>query len=104
MNSRGDLLGPQNDHHARRLAGDPAHRGAQRPAESFAAHADDVAQGVFDVHAHQRRQCRIQVALHQRDVHSLVDVVLVQYSRNRPNSVSTLCSEMRSTERSLRRR
>ncbi len=57
--------------------GDAPHGRVQRPAQPLVAHSHDVAQRVVDVYAHQGRQGGIQVALDQRDVHGLVDVILI---------------------------
>src|ERR1700734_4015335 len=71
------LLGAQDDHHARALGRDAAHRRAQRPTEILAAHSDQIAQRVLDVHTHQGRHPGIEVALHQGDVHVAMHLVLV---------------------------
>src|SRR6202011_3038584 len=68
---------PEDDDDAGGLVRHPAYRGTQRPAQFFAAHADQVPQGVLDVNANQRRQLGIQVSLDQGNVHVLVDVILI---------------------------
>ena len=44
---------------------------------SLLRHPHHVPQRVLDVHSHQGRNRRVQIAFHQRDVHVLVDVILV---------------------------
>jgi hypothetical protein len=84
MNSRGLSSGrritmtPEGSAATRRIAA------AQRPAELVAARTDDVAQRILDVHAHERRQRRIQLAVHHRHVHGLVHVILVAAQAKRP--------------------
>ena len=77
MKSRGDSSGrritttPESSLATRRIA-------ARSGQPSFSLLTpDDIAQGVLDMHAHQRRQRRVQIALDQRNVHGFVDVVLV---------------------------
>src|ERR1022692_580298 len=71
------LVWTQNHDDARGLARPAAGRRSQRPAQTVAAYAQHVPQSLLQMHAHERRRLGIQIALDERDVHVLVDMVLV---------------------------
>jgi hypothetical protein len=68
----------QNDDDTRAHLGDALHGLAQRPGTAGIAQPDDIRQGIDGMHADQRRLRGVQLAPHQRQVHVLVDMILVR--------------------------
>ena len=65
----------QNHHHPTAFRRHELQSAAQRPAESFPAHADDVAERVEQMHAHERRHRGIDAAAHEREVEVAMHVI-----------------------------
>ena len=61
----------KDDGDARAGMRDTLHRRTQRPGMRVSADAEQVAQRVGNVHAHERRLRAIQAAVHQREVRAL---------------------------------
>ena len=66
-------------HHDHAVAGvdDALHRRAQRPGPRHAVQAEQIAQRVGEVHAHQRRFRSVEPAVRERQMHLEAHVVLV---------------------------
>ena len=62
----------------RPLLRDSLHRRANRPTQRIVANADDIAQSILQVNAHERRDvAHLSITAYQRQMHRAIDVILV---------------------------